>query len=83
MEMEEETHDTVDPVEINGRIMKPASLGTGVHSHSWVDPLIRQWLGGRREGIKICWDLADGYRYEYDIYGHKLSRISNNEADQS
>ncbi len=80
IDMEQQTLEDDDPVEVNGKIMRPASLGSGVHSHSWVDPLIKQWLGGYREGIKICWDLADGYRYEYNIYEHKLARIRNDEA---
>lgn len=71
-----------EAVEINGQIMKPAMLGTGIRNH-WVDPLIRQWLGGARDGLLIYWELADGYRYEYNIYEHKLTRFRNNESEQS
>ncbi len=73
---EMETRLTTDgePVEINGKIMKPAKIGNGVEGKSWVDPLIKQWLGGYRDGTDICWDLGDGYIIRYDIYNHKLTR---------
>lgn len=64
-----------EPVEVNGVPMKPAHIGNGVQGQNWVDPLIRQWLGGFRDGIIICWDLNDGYIYRYDIFTHKLTRI--------
>lgn len=83
IDAETEAENSEEVLTINGREMKPASLGSGVHSHSWVDPLIKQWMGGRREGIKIYWELADGYRYEYDIYGHKLTRFSNDANESS
>jgi len=63
------------PVEINGVIMKPAALGSGVDNQCWVDPLIRQWLGGYRSGVLVCWDFDDGYIYQYDVFAHKLTRV--------
>jgi hypothetical protein len=63
---------------VNGRDMRPASLGNGVAGASWVDPLIKQWLGGRRDGVHICWDLADGYTYRYDAFSHQLTRVETN-----
>jgi len=68
--------DIAEPIEVNGIRMKPACIGNGVHGKNWVDPLIKQWLGGFRDGIIICWDLNDGYIYRYDIFTHKLTRIS-------
>lgn len=63
-----------EPTEINGRQVRPAPMGNSIIGMSWVDPLIRQWLGGQRNGTKIVWDLDDGYRYEYDAAAHRLSR---------
>lgn len=63
-------------LEINGKVMKPASFVSNGANSSWIDPLIKQWLGAHREGLMICWNL-DGYKYEYDIYNHKLSRSQN------
>jgi hypothetical protein len=74
MESEVKYADT-SPVEVNGKIMKPAAVGTGTLGKTWVDPLITQWLGGYRDGVHICWDLNDGFVYKYDIYEHKLTRV--------
>ncbi len=63
-----------EEVEVNGVVMKPARLGYQTEGTSWVDPLIKQWLGGYRDGFVICWNLSDGYTYLYDIYQHKLYR---------
>lgn len=65
----------VKPVLINGHDVRPAAIGDGIAGHSWVDALIKQWLGGYRDGLLICWDLPDGYKYKYDIYEHKLTRV--------
>ena len=70
-------------VEVNGVVMKSASLGNGISGQSWVDPLLKQWFGAYRVGVTICWDLSDGYRYEYNIYEHQLSRVRNDAAKQS
>jgi len=75
MEVTAQTGDG-EEVEINGIAMKPKPVGSGVEGRSWVDPLISQWTGGFRVGIHICWDL-DGYRYKYDIYEHKLTRVQH------
>lgn len=75
--MEKLAHaDVGEDVEINGRLVTPPKLGDSVAGHSWIDPLIRQWLGGTRDGMLICWNL-DGYRYMYDIFTHKLTRVVN------
>jgi hypothetical protein len=63
------------PIEINGRSMIPAKVGGGTEAHSWVDPLIKRWFGAKREGVIIYWDLADGFRYKYDVFEHKLTRV--------
>jgi len=73
--LEMQANDDVEPVKVNGKVMQPISLGNGVEGYSWVDSLIKQWLGGYREGTNIYWDLSDGYKYEYNIFEHNLSRF--------
>jgi hypothetical protein len=65
-----------EEVEVNGRIITPPKLGSGTVGHIWVDPLIKQWLGGQRDGTIVYWDLDDGFRYKYDIFQHKLTRVA-------
>jgi len=63
------------PVEINGKQMRPAMLNSSIAGHSWVDPLISQWTGGVRKGTLITWDIGDNYEYRYDIFNHELTRV--------
>lgn len=70
----------LEPTEVNGVLMKPPKFGQNGQGQSWIDPLISHWLGGRREGLLICWDL-DGYKYQYDVYTHKLNRVKNERED--
>jgi hypothetical protein len=63
------------PVVVNGVQMLPPRFADSVEGHMWVDPLIKRWLGGYREGNMICWDLQDGFTYRYDIFQHKLTRL--------
>jgi hypothetical protein len=65
-------------IEINGKMMTPARIGGGESGMTWVDPLIKHWLGAYRDGILLCWDI-DNYQYQYDIYAHKLARVSKDE----
>jgi hypothetical protein len=58
-------------VEVNGQVMKAISIGTRGKGSYWVDPIIRQWLGGYREEAFICWDVS-GCKYKYDIFEHRL-----------
>jgi len=74
LESENRLSDTA-AIEVNGKLMKPAAVGTGSLGKTWVDPLILQWLGGYRDGIYICWQLNDGFVYRYNIYEHKLTRV--------
>jgi len=62
------------PVVVNGRDMMPPRLPDD-NGAVFVDPLIRQWMGGERRGMHICWDLSDGYTYRYDLVAHKLTRV--------
>jgi hypothetical protein len=64
-----------EPIEVDGRLMKPATLSSNIEGHNWVDPLIGQWTGGIRKGTLITWDLGDGYEYRYDVFAHELSRV--------
>ncbi len=55
---------------INGRIVK-FNLLNPMECQNWIDPLIKQWFGGHRDGLYICWKIGDD-TYKYDIYEHKL-----------
>lgn len=77
--IEAEKTINTEPIEINGVFKSPPKITGGVLAHSWVDPLITQWLGGKRDGLLITWELSDGYVYKYDIYSHKLTRILKND----
>jgi len=76
LETSEEIANATEEIEINGRYVKPAILRSNTQGHAWVDPLIKQWTGGRRDGTLIVWDLDDGYQYRYEIFTHKLTRIN-------
>jgi hypothetical protein len=70
-EMVEEQTSTI----VNGIEVKPARMIDRLSMKAWVDNLISHWLGARRDGVLITWTLEDGYRYNYDIYEHRLTRI--------
>lgn len=73
--MESDIDSLVQDVEINGRVVKPPKLGNAIDGYAWVDQLIEKWLGAKRDGIVIYWELDDGFRYKYNIFEHKLTRI--------
>jgi hypothetical protein len=75
VEVSDKMEGAQEPIEVNGIPMKPAQIGNGVVGQNWVDPLIKHWLGGYRDGILICWNLNDGFVYRYDIFTHKLIRV--------
>ena len=50
------------PIEVNGVPMSTA-CPIGANPGSYIDPLIRHWFGGKRDGLRVRWDLADGYTY--------------------
>jgi len=62
------------PVNVDGVNMLPAMAGDASNTFSWIDPLVKQWLGGERKGLFIYWNV-DGIRYKYDIYEHKLTKV--------
>ena len=70
----ENTEDQI-PTYVNGIEVKPARMIDRLSMKAWVDNLISHWLGATRDGLLITWKLDDGYRYNYDIYEHRLSRI--------
>lgn len=67
----------IDDVVVNGRTMRPSSITSSIDCVTDVDMLIRDWFGGYRDGVLICWDMSDGYKYRYDIYNHKLTRVKS------
>jgi len=68
-----------EPIYVNNKPMLPASMKSGELVGTWVDPLIRQWTGGYRDGLLICWNIGDGYIYRYNIYEHRLTRVKKND----
>jgi hypothetical protein len=76
IETTDEIATKLGSTEVNGVIMKPPKFGNNGESKFWIDPLIKQWMGGYRDKLLICWDI-DGFQYRYDIYNHKLDRIKN------
>lgn len=74
------SNESEEEIEINGRAMKPPRIGDNVKAKSWVDPLIKDFFDAYRDGLLLCWDI-DGYKYRYDIYNHKLDRISKGVAE--
>lgn len=83
MAMDETIATTQETVEVNGREMKPATVGYRSEGSTWVDPLLKQWLGAKRHGYLVIWELSDGYTYRYDIFQHKLSRIPTKDVQRA
>ena len=63
-----------EAVDVGGKLMKPARVHAATDGYSWIDPMIKHWFGGYRDGIHICWDIG-GYQYRYEPYQHKLTRV--------
>lgn len=74
MSAAEKLADAQSPIMVNNVLMKPTKFGK-VGGETWVDQIIHQWFGGYRDGLHICWDIGE-HQYRYDIYEHKLSRIT-------
>jgi hypothetical protein len=66
--------EEIMPVNVDGVDMLPATTGDATSTFSWIDPLVKQWLGGERKGLFIYWNVS-GTRYKYDIYEHKLTKV--------
>ena len=45
-----------------------------VEGHMWLDDLIRYRMGGKRDGLKVRWDLSDG-SYKFDPFTGKLTKV--------
>jgi hypothetical protein len=67
-------NEEVVPVNVDGIDMLPAATGDAAHTFSWIDPLVKQWMGGERKGLFIYWGIDDE-QYKYDIYVHKLTKV--------
>ncbi|MDB4490366.1 hypothetical protein N9045_02495 [bacterium] len=79
-EMADTVKQTTEKFEVNGKPYKPAQLHSNTNGMSWIDPLITQWFGGKRDVMLITWDIGDGYEYRYDIYTHSLTRAKQCEG---
>jgi hypothetical protein len=70
----------VEPVFVNGRLMLPqAALSTELVGD--LDVLVSKLLAGYREGTLICWHLADGCTYKYDLLAHRLVKVVDDGED--
>lgn len=47
-----------------------------IDGHSWVDDLIARRLGGKRDGLRVRWDLSEG-TYFFDPFTGKLTKLDN------
>lgn len=70
----------VEESTVNGVALRPAKLPEQHRAFHKIDPVISRYTGGYRDGYLICWDLNDGYKYQYDIFEHKLSREATSSA---
>lgn len=68
-----------EAIQINGRMVRPATIGKKGSGAYWIDPILKQWLNAYRDGLLICWDF-DGKTYQYDIYLHKLMAVERDRA---
>jgi hypothetical protein len=46
-----------------------------VDGHMWLDDLIQRRLGGKRDGLRIRWDVPEGTFY-FDPFSQKLTKAS-------
>jgi len=51
----------IDPVSVDG--------------HMWLDELIGRRLGGKRDGVRVRWDVVEGTFY-FDPFSGKLTKCS-------
>lgn len=47
-----------------------------IDGRTWVDDLVERRMGGRRDGLRVRWDLSDGV-YFYDPLDSKLTKANN------
>lgn len=66
-----------NPVVVNGREMK-SPITPSIAAYSSIDPLIKRWFGGYRDGLLICWDLPEG-KIVYDIFSHRLFKAKESD----
>ena len=61
-------------VEINDELAD--TLSVGIEGRMWLDNLIEKRLDGKRDGLRVRWDLDDG-TYFYDPFTRKLTKATN------
>ena len=71
---------TIQAVEVDGKPMSPPSV-VNTDGRLAMDAVIERLLGAHRDGGYICWDLADGYTYRYEIFQHRLTRVLRDAGD--
>lgn len=69
-----------EPIIVDGKpLYRPPVAQDSVF---WLDTLLKKWLDAYRDGLAICWNLGDVV-YKYDIYNHKLFKVTNDKAKDS
>lgn len=61
------------PITVNGKQIKQPIFYSDQARHT-VDSYIESALGAKRDGLTIYWDI-DTFRYKYDIFTNKLTRV--------
>ena len=77
-----EQEETIRSVEVDGKPMTPPAVVNTEGRHA-MDAIIERLLGAYRDGPFICWNLADGYMYRYEIFQHRLTRVPRDAGDTS
>lgn len=75
LQAEERISNNIVPIEVNGKEMRPAP-NRAASQFVALDNILERWLGAKRSGLFIYWDLSDG-RYLYDIFEHRLFKDNN------
>lgn len=66
--------ETAHTIEVGDRAMTPPPV-VNTTGPLAMDAVIERLLGGYRNGQYVCWDLADGFTYRYEIFQHRLTRV--------
>lgn len=58
---------------IKERVQNNVTQPISMDGHMWLDDLISRRLGGKRDGLRVKWDVKDG-TYYYDPFTGKLTK---------
>ena len=63
----------VDAIAKHGENARKALM---VDGHAWVDNIIKTRLGGKREGLRVRWDISEGIFF-FDPFTGKLTKCES------